>query len=125
MDEKKNRVQEALILRGMRQCELREKTKLPKTTINGYVKNNYQPKQKALSLMARALNVSEMWLAGYDVPMERTNTQIKADDMASLINIIRKDDKLLSLFIDIVNLSPTQRESIEIMTKELVKLNRQ
>lgn len=68
---KQNRLSIALAFRGMRQSELCEKTGIKKASINGWCKNNWQPKQEALYKMAKVLNVSEMWLAGYDVPMDR------------------------------------------------------
>lgn len=54
----------------MRQTDLCEKTGLKKSVVNGYVKQKWQPKKGNIYKMAKALNVSEMWLAGYDVPIE-------------------------------------------------------
>lgn len=66
-----NRIAEALDLRGMKQIELCELTGISKSSLNAYVKQNWQPKQNAIAKMSSVLDVSEMWLAGYDVPMER------------------------------------------------------
>lgn len=118
-----NRLREALDIRGMKQVELCEKTGISKTSINGWVKNNWQPKQEALYKMARALDVSEMWLAGYDVPMERPVAQIKNDELVQLINKIRSDNDIRQLFISICNLSDDQRTTIESMVNELNKIN--
>ena len=41
--------------------------------------------------MAVALNVSESWLWGYDVPMERTDMQKKNDQLVKLVTRMRKD----------------------------------
>ena len=65
--ERKNRIAEALTLRGMKQVELVEKSGIPKSSINNWISQRWQPKQEALYKMAKALDVSEMWLAGYDV----------------------------------------------------------
>ena len=67
----KNRLEEALQIRGMKQVDLVERTGIKKSSINGWVKNRYQPKHHAVYLLAQALDVSEMWLAGYDAPMVR------------------------------------------------------
>ena len=69
--ERKNRLEEALEIRKMKQSDLCRMTGLGNTSVNGWIKNNWQPKKDALYRMARVLDVSEMWLAGYDVPMER------------------------------------------------------
>ncbi len=36
-----------------------------------YIKGTFEPKQDRVELLAKALQVSEAWLMGYDVPMER------------------------------------------------------
>ena len=68
---RENRIAEALSIKGWKQVDLVERTGIPKASINAWVKQNWQPKQKSLMKMAQVLDVSEMWLAGYDVPMER------------------------------------------------------
>ena len=90
--EKRNRIREALQIRNMKQVELSEKTGIPKGTINNWLNQRYQPKQKSLLSLAKALDVSEMWLAGYDVPMERPVEQKKSDELAQLIHSMRKDE---------------------------------
>ena len=67
------RMQEAMDLRNMKQVDLVEKTKLGKSAISQYLSGTYEPKQKGVYLIAKALDVSEAWLMGFDVPMERLN----------------------------------------------------
>ena len=45
--------------------------KLSKSDLSQYVSDKNAPGQDKLSVLAMALNVSEAWLLGYDVPMER------------------------------------------------------
>ena len=71
MVEIKVRMKYALQLRGMKQAELADKTGIDKGQISSYLSGKYKPKQENLSLLAVALNVSEYWLMGLDVPMER------------------------------------------------------
>ena len=47
--------------------------KMAKNDLSQYVNDKVQPKQDKLSILGMALNVSEAWLMGYDVPMERYN----------------------------------------------------
>lgn len=65
------RISTALAIRNMKQSELCAKTKIPKSAISQYISGAFEPKQDRVYLIARALNVSEAWLMGYDVPMER------------------------------------------------------
>lgn len=121
--EKKNRIAEALTIRNMKQVELAEKTGISKGTINNWLKQRYQPKQKALYTLANALGVSEMWLAGYDVPMERPAAQVKMDALAQVVNVIRKDERLTNLVINLSSLNEAQLATVESMVNELAKVN--
>ena len=120
---RENRIAEALSIKGWKQVDLVERTGIAKASINAWVKQNWQPKQKSLMKMAQVLGVSEMWLAGYDVPMERPVAQVKNDELVQLINAIRKDNDLQRLFTSICNLTDDQRKTIESMVNELSKIN--
>ena len=65
------RFQQAMNERNIKQSDLAERTGLGKSAISQYATGKYEPKQRALHLLAEVLDVSEMWLMGYDVPMER------------------------------------------------------
>ena len=65
------RIADALSMRNMKQSELSEKTKIPKSAISQYISGAFEPKQDRIYLIAQALDVSEAWLMGYDIPMER------------------------------------------------------
>ena len=65
------RIAKALSIRGMRQADLCEKTKIPKSAISQYVSGAFEPKQDRIYLISQALNVDPVWLMGYDVPMEK------------------------------------------------------
>lgn len=65
------RISEALELRNMKQADLCKLAKVPKSSLSLYLSGAYEPKQDRIYAMARVLNVSEAWLMGYDVPMER------------------------------------------------------
>lgn len=65
------RLQDAIDLRGMSKAELAEKSGVSKSSITHYVKGDWEGKQKVVYALSEALNVSEAWLMGWDVPMER------------------------------------------------------
>lgn len=66
------RLREGLDLRGMKQIELATRSGISKYSISHYLKGDWEGKQDAVYELARALNVSEAWLMGYDVPAERS-----------------------------------------------------
>lgn len=66
-----DRISYALRVRNMKQTELCRLTQIPKSAISQYISGAFEPKQDRVYLISRALNVSEAWLMGYDVPMER------------------------------------------------------
>ncbi|MBR5948347.1 MAG: helix-turn-helix transcriptional regulator [Clostridia bacterium] len=68
------RLKIALEMRGMKQSELAEKAHIDKTLITAYIKGRYKAKADKLYALAKALNVSEAWLMGLDVPLERKPT---------------------------------------------------
>lgn len=66
-----NRIATALTIKRMRQADLCKLANVPKSSLSLYLSGAYDPKQDRIYDMAKALNVSEAWLMGYDVPMER------------------------------------------------------
>lgn len=66
-----NRLKKALDYNNMRPVDLANKTKISKALISNYLKGSYKAKQDKLYIIAEALNVSEAWLMGYDVDMDR------------------------------------------------------
>ena len=122
---RKNRLKEALRLRGMKQVELVEKTGIKKSSINNWIAQRWQPKQDALMKMASALNVSEIWLAGYDVDIERPVEEIRIDRLAKLVHRLKKDERLLKLSISICELDSNQLTFVETMINELTKIKSQ
>ena len=75
MVEIRARIKQGLQMRNMKQVELADKTGIDKGQISSYLSGKYKPKQENLSLLAAALDVSEYWLMGLDVPMEREGSE--------------------------------------------------
>lgn len=65
------RLEKAMQLRNIKASELSEKAQIPKSAISQYLSGLYEAKQKSIFKMSKVLNVSEGWLMGLDVPMER------------------------------------------------------
>ena len=90
------RLREAMALAGKKQVDLVRETGIDKGSISNYLSGRYEPKADAIYKLATALNVSEMWLWGYDVPMEKTHSQKKNDAIADIVVRLRTDEDLLS-----------------------------
>lgn len=65
------RIQYLLSERGMKQSDLARATGISRGAISNYATGRYEPKSDIVQKLAEALDCSEMWLWGYDVPMER------------------------------------------------------
>lgn len=71
------RIREGLALRDMTQADLCRITGIGKSAMSQYVNGGLVPRQDRTLFIAKALNVSEPWLMGFDVPMERTSEDTK------------------------------------------------
>lgn len=80
-----NRLQKAMNYANMKQVDLVNKTGLDKTLINKYLAGIMKAKQDKLTILADALNVNEVWLMGYDVPMERDLNSYKVDELGNSV----------------------------------------
>ena len=77
------RLQRALDMRNMKQIDLCNLTGIPKSAMSQYLKGTFEPKQNRLHKIAVALDVSEAWLMGLDVPADRNTNynNISADNV--------------------------------------------
>ena len=75
MDVFKNRLKEAMQLRGIRASELSLRTGLSKARISQYVNGKFIPKSDAILLIAEVLGVSELWLMGKTANMNPTTPE--------------------------------------------------
>ena len=112
MDEKvtcAQRIREALAVRDMTQADLCRITRIGKSAMSQYVNGYLVPRQDRTYLIAKALNVSEAWLMGFDVPMEKNEPASKKED-----GLDDLDREVISLFHD---LSLDQKQSFLALLK--------
>lgn len=109
-----DRLKTAMSLRNMKAADLATATGLSKPRISQYVNGIYEAKQTALYLLAQALNVSEAWLMGYDVPMDR-NAHIKETATPSI-------SKEAAALIETLSNLPSEKEDFANRVLELVNL---
>lgn len=98
----------ALDIRKMSQAELCEKTGIPKSAMSQYLSGAFQPKQKRTFLIAKALNVSEAWLMGFDgAKMERP----RANEMSDNIILTPHERKVIIAY----RKNPSRQESVDVL----------
>ena len=78
------RLKQIMAEKGLKQIDILNKCKplckkwgikeFGSNTLSQYVTGKVEPSQKALSVLAEALGVNEVWLMGYDVDFDKTKT---------------------------------------------------
>ena len=114
------RLQELMHIKNINQVDLCQRTGIPKSTMSMYLSGERSPRQNRLSQIAEKFNISEAWLMGYDVPMERTDSlsdeTLSQKDKRDILDIISSTKaELLSqegLMFDGDPASPEAIESI-------------
>ena len=119
-----SRLQEALDARRMKPVDLANATGLSKSTISRYLSGEMEPKNQPTHKMARALDVSEQWLWGYDMAMDRPQSQKESDaisditvkimrdnEFRTVVGKIAKDDELYALVKKVCDLDEEKRRS--------------
>lgn len=89
------RLKQIMDEREMRQTDLSEITGIHKGTINHYLKGTYTPKNKHLAALAHALQVSELWLMGLDVPKDGQLPELspEAEQIGRAFDAMNEDQK--------------------------------
>jgi transcriptional regulator with XRE-family HTH domain len=114
------RLQELMTIKNINQADLCQRTGIPKSSMSMYLSGERSPRQNRLSQIAENLNISEAWLMGYDVPMERTDSlndkSLSVKDKRDILDILSSTKaELLSqegLMFDGDPASPEAIESI-------------
>lgn len=103
------RLKQLMDTRGLKQADIiravepyckKYNIKLGKSILSQYVSGRTEPGQDKLTILGLALNVSEAWLMGYDVPMDRkTPVSLEEDgrlsEFASLFGQLTADHQAL------------------------------
>lgn len=101
----------------LRKCEPYCRTygvRMGRNDISQYISGRSEPKQRKLFILGNALNVSEAWLMGFDVPMERTleryPTKVSYNDLVELCNIYCLDEGELEDVKDFIKYTVSKRK---------------
>lgn len=104
----RDRLNEAMQMRGLRAIDLVDRTGIPKNTLSYYLSGKTEPKADRIYALAVALDVSEAWLLGYDVPLARNPGQKKNDQLAELVARMRNDIEFFNAVAALAELDPAQ-----------------
>ena len=74
----KERIKQGLEIRVITQTQLAARANIDKGQLSSYISGKYKPRQNNIDAIASALNVSEAWLMGFDVPMERVPNKVES-----------------------------------------------
>lgn len=95
--ELKDRLKEALDLREKKAVDLVKDLNIPKSAVSQYLSGYRTIKDsKRIYIISKYLDVSEAWLMGFDVPMER-KTEKNNDIITDIVVRLRTDSEFFSL----------------------------
>lgn len=97
-----NRMQELLDIKQITKAELSRKTGISRSSITRYVKGDWEGKQDSVYRIAEVMNVSEAWLMGYDVPMQRTQIR-DSNKIKGRLDSIPLEIQVLVLYFYMLN----------------------
>lgn len=107
-----DRLREAMNIRNKKQVDLERETGINRSAISRYLSGEYEPKNKPIYELAKALDVSEQWLMGYDVPMDRPKAQKNNDAISDIVLKLRSDEEFLSIVDKISKMDSEKRKSL-------------
>lgn len=95
-------LKQADIIRAVEPFCRKYNVRLGKSILSQYISGGVEPRHEKLTILGMALGVSEVWLMGYDVPMERETP------------ITEKDDGRTAEFIELFQLLTKEQQSLVI-----------
>lgn len=114
-----DRLKAAMKITKKKQIDLVRETGIDKGSVSHYVSGRYEPKNEAIYKLALALEVSEMWLWGYDVPMERSQEQKNNDAFNDIVKRLQTDSEFFSA---VEALNAIESAPSDIVPENIMKL---
>lgn len=119
--ELKDRLQHALNIREKKSVDLVKDLKIPKSAVSQYLSGKSQNMDSGrLYSICKYLDVSEPWMLGFDVPMER-KTEKKNDIIVDIVTRLRTDEDFLSLVETLNTLNEEQLQSVKMLMSAFIK----
>ena len=116
--ELKDRLREAMNLRKKKAVDLSTNLGIPKSAISQYLSGRSKDMDSVrLYKICLYLNVSEAWMMGFDVPMEKNEMQKNNNTMADIIVRMRNDKDFLEVVEALYDLDDTKFKGVQQMLK--------
>lgn len=117
--EMKDRLREAMALRNKKAVDLSSNLDIPKSAISQYLSGRSKDMDSPrLYKICVYLDVSEAWMMGFDVPMERpTKEEIK--EQATFEGMILRDAELMDMIKKYMSLDENKKKAIKQMVDTL------
>lgn len=121
-----NRLKQLMSERNLRQVDILEKSKpfqkqlgvkMGRSTLSQYVSGKSVPAQRQLYLLSKTLNVSEAWLMGYDVAIERI-----PDEKRGATAEISNQPEIVSIYNQLEQ--PRQEKVLNFANEQLEEQNK-
>ena len=128
IDTTANRLRIAMENAGKKQIDIVRETGIDKGMMSHYLKGKYEPKQETMYLLAKNLDVSEMWLWGYDCPKERpieSSIESNPVEMAERHFEIIMDEDINDIFDDIRSLDTAQKKIVKDLVHSLAQTKKE
>lgn len=119
-DSLQSRLLYAMNLKGFKAVDLCERLGIPKATMSYYMNGKQEPRSDRLHLIAKLLDVSEAWLIGYDVPMEREDAQRDRDNYESIVERLVNDQKFLETSSKLLRLNDNQLNLVSALIDQFL-----
>jgi transcriptional regulator with XRE-family HTH domain len=120
----KDRLQYAMDIREKKAVDLVKDLKIPKSAVSQYLSGKSQKMDsERLNDICIYLNVSEPWLLGYDVQMERIRKEIeeKPVEMAERHFEIMMDEDIAEIFDEFKSLDSSKKKIVKDLIHNLAE----
>lgn len=117
------RLRQAMEEKGMKQIDVVNASGIDRGALSCYLSGKYEPKQLAINKLAAVLDVSEMWLWGYDVPKERSQEQKNNDILTDIIVKARTDAQFFNVIKTLYGLDREKLADLAELLKALCDLS--
>lgn len=116
-----DRLKQIMSEKGLRQVDILDKVKpfceqynekINKSHLSQWVSGINEPNQRKLTILAKALNVSETWLMGYDFEENKKDLGIKSGELSAIVAL---DAELQDMIEKYLKLSDEKKASIRNM----------
>ena len=115
------RLREAMASSNKKQIDVAQITGLSHSTISRYLSGQVEPRQDAIIKLARALNVSEWWLWGYNVEKTRSVSQKENDEIVDLVTYFQNNPEFRKVVSALKNMPEEEYNSFKMLILSRIK----